>query len=193
MSAGDFTVGDTLYFMFTTRAFATGIPFVLAGTPVVSAYEDNGTTQITAGITLGVSHDSVVGMNLLTVVATGGNGFETGKQYNLVVTTGTVDSVSVVGEVVGTFSLGATQAVADIAALNDITVSDVLTTQMTEAYAADNAAPTVAQSLMMIQQILGDFAISSTTLTVKKVDGSTTAATYTLNDATNPTSITRAT
>jgi len=111
----DYTVGDTVYGMFTTRAFATGIPTVLAGTPVVSAYENDSATQITAGITLGVSHDSVVGMNLLTIVATGANGFESGKDYNLVVTTGTVSSVSVVGEVVFTFSLGRSAAAVDLA------------------------------------------------------------------------------
>ena len=101
----DRTIGDTFYMLFTTRAFSTGIPTVLAGTPVVSAYEDGSTTQITAGITLGVSHDSVVGLNLLTIVATTGNGFESGKDYNLVITTGTVDSVSAVGEVIGTFTI----------------------------------------------------------------------------------------
>jgi len=71
--------------------------------------------------------------------------------------------------------------------------SDILTTQMTEAYAADGVAPTLAQALLMIQQLLGDFSISGTTLTVKEIDGTTPAATYTLNHATNPTSLTRAT
>ena len=80
-----------------------------------------------------------------------------------------------------------------IAALNDLSITDVLTTQMTEAYAADGAAPTIAQALMMIQQLLGEFAISGTTLTLKKVDGIATAATFTLDDGTNPTSLTRAT
>jgi hypothetical protein len=80
-----------------------------------------------------------------------------------------------------------------IAALNDISVSDLLTTQMTEAYAADGAAPTLAQALFMIQQTFGEFSISGTTITVKKLDGSTTAATYTLDDGTTPTSRTRAT
>ena len=60
-------------------------------------------------------------------------------------------------------------------------------------YAADGAAPTLTQALMMIQQMLGDFAISGTTLTIKEVDGTTTAATFTLDDGTNPTSLTRAT
>lgn len=111
----DRTVGDTFYIAFTTRAFATGIPTTLAGSPVVSAYEDASLTQITAGITLGVDHDSVTGLNMLTIVATGANGFETGKDYQLVITTGTVDSVSVVGEVVGQFSLGLSAAAVDLA------------------------------------------------------------------------------
>jgi hypothetical protein len=80
----------------------------------------------------------------------------------------------------------ATDAVTEI-------VTAVLTTQMTEAYATDGSAPTLAQSLCLIQQMLGDFSISGTTLTVKKVDGSTSAATFTLNDGTSPTAITRAT
>lgn len=80
-----------------------------------------------------------------------------------------------------------------IAALNNISVSDVLTTQMTEAYAADGTAPTLAQAIFLIQQTIGDFSITGTTLTAKKLDGTTTAATYTLDDAADPTSRTRAT
>ncbi len=82
---------------------------------------------------------------------------------------------------------------AQITALNDISVADILTTQMTEAYAADGTAPTLSQALFLIQQTIGDFAISGTTITVKKLDGSTTAATYTLDDGTSPTSRTRST
>ena len=111
----DRTVGDTFYIAFTTRAFATGIPTVLAGTPVISAYEDDSLTQIVAGVSIGVDHDSVVGLNMITIIATGGNGFESGKDYNLVITTGTVGGVSVVGEVVGQFSLGLSAAAVDLA------------------------------------------------------------------------------
>jgi hypothetical protein len=111
----DITLEDTFYQTFTTRAFATGIPTVLAGTPVVSAYENASLTQITAGITLGVDHDSVVGLNMLTVVATAANGYEAGKDYALVITTGTVGGVSVVGEVVAEFSIGRSAAAVDLA------------------------------------------------------------------------------
>lgn len=68
----------------------------------------------------------------------------------------------------------------------------VMTTQMTESYAADGVAPTPAQALFLIQQHLTEFAIVSTTWTTKKLDGSTTAATFTLDSSTTPTSITRA-
>lgn len=111
----DYTLESTIHVMFTTRAFATGIPTALLGTPVVAAYEDASTTQITAGITLGVSHDSVAGLNLLTIAATAANGYENGKDYHLVITAGTVDSVSVVGEVVGRFTIGRSAAAVDLA------------------------------------------------------------------------------
>jgi hypothetical protein len=340
---GDWTVGETRDFFFTTRKFSTGAPNVLAS-GVISAYEDDSLSQITAGVSLSADHDGVVGLNRVRVVATGGNGFEAGKSYGFVITTGTVDSVSVVGEVVGQCSIErgaahlrigatgsgltslATQAsvntiddfldtevaailadtddiqtrlptllvsgrmdasvgamaanvmtaaaaaadlsaeiadavwdedatghqttgtfgqaigdpVADTKTIYAATVTDaagttiaadiiavkadtaatlldtgtdgvivnaaglatdavneiadgLLTRQMTEAYNADGAAPTTAQALFMILQSLTEFAIASTTITVKKLDGSTSAATFTLDSATTPTSRTRAT
>ena len=82
---------------------------------------------------------------------------------------------------------------AEVAALNDISVTDIFTGQMTESYAADGTAPTLAQSLFVTMQNLQDFSYAGTTQTVRKLDGSTTAATYTLDDATNPTTKTRTT
>ena len=98
----------------------------------------------------------------------------------------------------GTDGLGALKTAVDangtaIAALNDISVADVLTTAMTEAYNTDGSAPTLAQAVMLTLQVLTESSISGTTMTVKKLDGSTTAATFTLDSAGAPTSITRAT
>ena len=114
----DYTLDATVYQMFTTRSIA-GVPTALAGTPVVSAYENDSAIQITDGITLDVDHDGVTGLNLLTIAATTANGFESGKDYNLVITTGTVDSVSAVGEVVGAFSIGRSAAAVDLANATD--------------------------------------------------------------------------
>ena len=68
----------------------------------------------------------------------------------------------------------------------------VTTTAMTEAYAADGAAFTLAQAIYMIWSLLAERSIAGTTLTAKKLNGSTTAMTFTLDDATTPTSQTRA-
>lgn len=103
---GDIRLGDTIDIKFTTRQ-ASGAPTTLAGTPVISAYVGNSITQITAGITLTVDFDGVTGLNNVRVVATSGNGYATASNYDLVITTGTVNSVSVVGEVIGSFSVEA--------------------------------------------------------------------------------------
>lgn len=71
------------------------------------------------------------------------------------------------------------------------TLDSLLTTAMTESYASDGSPPSLAQALFAIQQFLQEKVASGTALTVKQLDGSTTAMTFLLNDATNPTSITR--
>lgn len=101
---GDLVLGDTFDVKFTTIA-STGAPITLAGSPVISAYPGNSTTQLTAGITLSVDFDGVTGLHNIRVVASSGNGYATATNYALVITTGTVDSVSVVGYVVAHFSI----------------------------------------------------------------------------------------
>ena len=101
---GDFRLGDTFDTKFTTRQIS-GAPSTLSDSPVISAYVGNSTTEITAGITLSVDFDSRTGLNNVRVVATSGNGYATASNYQLVITTGTVNSVSVVGEVIAEFSI----------------------------------------------------------------------------------------
>jgi hypothetical protein len=72
-------------------------------------------------------------------------------------------------------------------------VNNLLVTALTESYASVGTVPTLTQALLMILAHMERRSISGTTETVKKVDGTTTAATYTLDSATAPTSITRAT
>jgi len=78
----------------------------------------------------------------------------------------------------------------DIAALNDISVADLLTTQMTESYAANGTAPTLSQAMFAVHQVLMDFSISGTSYTVKQLGGSS-AFVVTLNDGTTPTAASR--
>lgn len=117
MSA-DYTLGDTIYYAFTTRAFATGVPTALAGSPTLEIYENDSTSPIVEGaskLVLTQNLNSINGFNLATITATTGNGFEAGKTYHLIVKTGTVGGTSVVGEVVGRFTLQAEAAAVDLA------------------------------------------------------------------------------
>lgn len=279
---GDFALGATFDTKFCTVQ-STGAPTTLAGTPVISAYVDNSTTQLTAGITLSVDFDSMTGLNNVRVVATTANGYLAGSNYQLVITTGTVNSVSVVSYVVGEFSIqarppqiaatGATQGVgvADAGTLQSATGTtavirsgasatdatyvghtlfiasgtgagqsrlitaytgasktctvDTWTTNpdntslyvmvatppssatspvtatlgaagsvaLTEGYAPKGAAGTLPQLLYSVLQALTEFSTSSTTVTIKKRDQSTTAFTETLDSSSAPTSITQAT
>jgi hypothetical protein len=70
---------------------------------------------------------------------------------------------------------------------------DALQETVPDSIPADGTRPNMQQAAYMILQSLTEFAISGTTITVKKPDGSTTLFTNTLNDGTNPTSSTRAT
>ena len=123
MYYGDIRLNETIDVKFTSRRFSTGAPYTLAGSPVVSAYVGNGTTEITAGITLTVDFDARTGLNNVRVVASSGNGFATATNVQLVITTGTVDSVSVVGEVVGEFSIENRSAVMPTTAGRTLDVS----------------------------------------------------------------------
>jgi hypothetical protein len=101
---GDISLGDTIDYKFTTVS-NTGVPTTLAGSPAVAAYVDNNTTEVTAGVTLTVDFDARVGLHNVRVVASSGNGFATGTNINLILTAGTVGSTSVVGYVIGSFSI----------------------------------------------------------------------------------------
>ena len=94
--------------------------------------------------------------------------------------------------VVGAFAAGAIDAAALASDAATEIATATLTTAMTESYRAAGVAPTLAQAAFEMLAHMGDSAISGTTKTLKKIDG-TTAKTFTLNSSTAPTSITEAT
>ena len=107
---------------------------------------------------------------------------------------GKVDTVdTVVDSISSTLSSGVTVASISDGAIGADAVADIWsTTAIAESYASDGSTGTPAQLLYMIQQATTEFAISGTSLTVKQIDGSTTAGVWTLDDASAPTSRTRA-
>ena len=121
---GDYDAGGVLYTKFTTYRPSTGAPFTLAGTPVVSIYKDGSLTQGTTGVTLTVDFDGVTGLHHLAIdTSADGTFFSAGSHFEAVITTGTVDSVSVVGSCVASFSLRKDSALKPTVAARTLDVS----------------------------------------------------------------------
>lgn len=108
---GDYAPSTVIYGKFTTFRPSTGAAFTLGGTPALSVYKDNSTTQSTTGVTLTADFDLVTGLHHFAIdTSADGTFYSAGSNFDIVITTGTVDSVSVVGTVVGSFSIAKTSA-----------------------------------------------------------------------------------
>lgn len=103
---GDFDTSAVIYGKFSTFRPSTGAAFTLGGTPALSVYKDNSTTQSTTGVTLTVDFDTVTGLHHFAIdTSADGTFYSAGSFFDIVITTGTVDSVSVVGSVVASFTI----------------------------------------------------------------------------------------
>lgn len=101
---GDFTAGKTVRVFFNTQD-TTGAPITLAS-GAISVYKDGGTTETTTGVTLTTDFDSRTGLHLVAVdTSADGTFYSGGSDFEVVITAGTVNSISVVGKSVAKFSL----------------------------------------------------------------------------------------
>lgn len=137
--------GSILYFVINTHK-ADGTPITWAGSPSVAVTKDGGTTTETDGVSLSVDAGTVVGRHIITIdTSQDATFFATGHKFSVIVTAGTVDSVSTVGLIVAEFELG--EVPANVAAWNGgalpvpAEAGDAMT--LTEAY---DAAKTAAQA-----------------------------------------------
>lgn len=142
---GDYAPGDVIDYKFTTRQFSTGQPFTLGGSPAPLVYKANDTGQSAAGVALTVDFDGVTGLNHVRIqTAADAVFYADGSQYDIIISAGTVDGVSIEGEVIGRFTLRAQASLYPTVATRKLDVS-----------AAGNAgidwsnieAPTTAQAL----------------------------------------------
>jgi hypothetical protein len=189
---GDLAVGATLNFFFTTRRFSTGAPYTLAGTPALGVYNGNSTTEDDSGITLDVDFDGRTGLNHVRIdLSSDGTFYAAGSNCAVVITAGTVDSVSVVGEVVAQFSIssrpvqGLASGVVTAAAIATGAVdADALATDAVNAIAdgllnrdmatgTDSGSSTVRTVRQALRFLRNKWSISGGTLTVCKEDDST--------------------
>jgi hypothetical protein len=101
---GDFAPGVTLRCRFNTHT-AAGTPITLAGSPAVAAYRDS-TTEGTTGVTLTVDYDARTGLHQVAVdTSADATFFAKGNDFDVVLTAGTVDGVSIAGTKLASFSI----------------------------------------------------------------------------------------
>jgi hypothetical protein len=113
----DYRKDATIVYRFTTRD-AEGEPTTLSGSPTIAVYKEGSTSEVTTGLTLTADYDGVTGLNQIAIVTTDAF-YEADKDYAIVLTAGTVDSVAVSGEVVHQFSLEK-QTIADVSGLSTL-------------------------------------------------------------------------
>jgi hypothetical protein len=96
----------------------------------------------------------------------------------------------------GTTVKTATDIATQITALNNLSsaqVASLLTATIADSIPADGTRPSIASGILMLTRFIMERSVSGATVTAFKEDGSTASMTFTLNDATTPTSITRTT
>jgi hypothetical protein len=94
----------TLNFKFHTHK-ADGTPAALTS-GAVSVYKGSATdSEVTTGVTLAANFDGVTGLNNVLIDLSSAAFYAVGFDYSVVITTGTVDSISVIGAVISTFSI----------------------------------------------------------------------------------------
>lgn len=170
MNIGNFALGATIDKKFSTRT-ASGTPITFAGSPALAVYKDNNTAEVTTGLTLTVDFDGRAGLHHVRIVTS--DAFYVAGNYEVVVTSGTVDGVSVVNESVFSFSLEARHP-----APND--VADA-TLKRDWSLLTGEASRSMLNALRFIRN---KWSISGTTLTVKKENDSTDAWTAVVTPAT---------
>lgn len=120
---GDFDAGVTIYLKFTSVRADTGAPATLTS-GAVSVYKDNSDVQSTSGITFSGDFDSTTGLNHVTIdLSADGTFYAAGSMFDVVITTGTVNSVSAVGYTVGQFSIRKNSALKPTTAARTLDVS----------------------------------------------------------------------
>lgn len=194
-AGGIFSVGPSVY----ENCLIEHIQVNLAGEYIMNqcgnAHSDGSDTTIDCGIGIGptsITMHKWSGNVTFSNLEAGDVLIIDGVQGGEITLNGADATVEVSGVCTVVNNLTGSPTVDTVGVLNETEItSNLLTTQMTESYAADGVAPTLSQALFLIQQMLAEHAAVSTTLTVKRLDGTTTAATFTFDDASNPTSITR--
>jgi hypothetical protein len=162
---GDFDGSQTVHLTLNTSDLGAD-PITLAGTPAFHVYRDDGNTEDASGITSSIDRDGRTGFHSVAVDLSADAAFyEDGHDYWVVITTGTVDGVSVVGKVLAQFSMRNRSAHAP----------------MPNSVAAPGAIPNQEQALLgLTRRVLGATTVDGTEMTTFEENNTTESLKWTL-------------
>jgi hypothetical protein len=148
---------------------------------IISALNNISTAQVNAEVDTAISDASLATAAALSTAQTGITNIlaDTDEMQGDLANGGRLDLI-----------LDTIDSVVDAILLDSAALADDI---LPDSVPADGTRPTLRQAAYMVVQYLMERSVSGTTATIKKVDGSTTLMTQTLDDATSPTSVTRAT
>ena len=102
---GDFRAGQTVRIPFNTVVYASGAPVTLTSGAVTVAKNGSDVTP-SGGVTLTTDKGTVTGRHEVVIAtATDSSVFTAGAEYEVRLSAGTASGVSLVGQILGTFSL----------------------------------------------------------------------------------------
>ncbi len=177
-------------------ATGTATALTLATQTVGGAHSDGGFVEIDAtnmpGLyRLDLSDTIVAASGMVTVLLKGATGMApVALELEVQPSTGKVANTT---HLAGTAYASADFSSTMKASINTEVVDGLTVDVVADSIPSDGSRPTIAQACYMLTQFLLERAVSGTTVTVKKPDGSTTLMTLTLDSGTAPTSITRST
>jgi hypothetical protein len=161
MYHGDFQKSGSIYLYFNTVGTTGEAATISSGT--ITAYEDGSATQFTSGITFDNDFDSVTGFHQIIIDLTDSN-FEVGKTYTLVLSAGTVGALSVVGRIVGSFSVE-----------RYATAEDITGAALAEPTGVPAANATLADKISWIYMYFRNKVDTTATSRIVRADDATTA------------------
>lgn len=122
MLTGDYAPGTILYGKFSGWRPSTGSTYGITSA-VVRVYKDNSTTESSAGVSLTTNFDGLAGLHHFAIdTSADGTFYSSGSNFDVVLTSGTVDGVDASGTVVGSFTLNKTAAVRPATAGRTVTL-----------------------------------------------------------------------
>lgn len=146
-------------------------------------------------VVINLSAAEMNGDNIQVILSDAAGGEWKDVVVNIQTTANQIDDLALEASV-ASLAVDIATVISDIAALNNLSSADVealLTATVADSIPADGTRPSIRSGILMLTRFLFERAVVGTTMTVSKEDGTTPSMTFTLNDADNPTSITRAT